>query len=190
MSKLIYIATVSLNGYTTDAQGRFDWTQPDEEVHQFINDLVRNVGMHLYGRRMYETMMVWETEPSLALDSPVSGDFAEIWQQADKVVYSTTLLAAQTTRTRLERTFDPVAVRELVASSTRDLIVGGPGLASHAFRAGLVDECHIIVAPIIISAGTRALPDDILLELELINERRFKSGKIYLHYRRKHGRRA
>ncbi|MEO7367397.1 MAG: dihydrofolate reductase family protein [Gemmatimonadaceae bacterium] len=186
MPKLIYIANASLNGYTTDAQGKFDWTEPDEEVHQFINDLVRDVGTHLYGRRMYETMIVWETDPSLINGSAVTRDFAEIWQQAEKIVYSTTLPAIQTTRTRLERTFDPIAVRDLVASSTRDLMIGGPGLASHAFRADLVDECHIMLVPIVVAAGTKCLPDDVSLELELISERRFPNGVVHLHYRRKH----
>ncbi len=185
MPKLIYFATASLNGYVTDGEGKFGWAEPDEEVHQFVNDLVRDVGTHLYGRRMYETMMVWETEPSLAKESPVMRDFAEIWQQADKVVYSTTLPAVQTTKTRLERTFDPEVVKKLIESSTRDVIVGGPSLAADAFRAGLVDECHMIFVPIVVQAGTRFLPDDVRLELELVTERRFQSGMVYLHYRRK-----
>lgn len=185
MARLIYFITASLNGNITDERGKFGWAEPDEEVHQFVNDLIRDVGTHLYGRRMYETMMAWETEPSLAEESPVARDFAEIWQQADKIVYSTTLAAVQTKRTRLERKFDPEAVQHLVSSSARDVVVGGPGLASHAFRAGLVDECHIILVPIVVRAGTRFLPDDVLLELDLVTERRFNSGMVYLQYGRK-----
>lgn len=186
MPKLIYIATASLNGYITDADGKFGWAEPDEEVHQFFNDLVREVGTHMYGRRMYQTMKVWETDPGFAQESPIMSEFAEIWQQADKVVYSRTLPAVETTKTRLERTFDPEVVKTLIASSTQDVTVGGPGLAAEAFRAGLVDECHIMFVPTIVSAGTKSLPDDVRFELELIGERRFKSGFVYLHYRRKH----
>lgn len=182
MAKLLYFVTASLNGYITDDQGRFGWAEPDNEVHQFVNDLFRDAGTHLYGRRMYETMKVWETEPGLAQESPILADFAGVWQQAEKIVYSTTLSEVETSRTRLERSFDPEAVRQLVASSRRDVVVAGPTLAAEAFRAGLVDECHLILVPIIVPAGTRFLPDDVRLELDLLNERRFDSGMVYLHY--------
>ena len=185
MAKLIYFVTASLNGYITDERGKFGWAEPDAEVHAFVNDLIRPAGTHLYGRRMYETMMAWETEPSLAEESPIMRDFAELWQAADKIVYSKTLSTVQTSKTRLERNFDPVAVKQLVDSSTSDVYIGGPGLASNAFRAGLVDECHIILVPIIVRAGTRFLPDDVLLELDLVTTRQFDSGMVYLHYRRR-----
>jgi len=185
MAKLIYFGNVSLNGYTTDDQGKFDFTEPDDEVHSFVNDALRDIGTHLYGRRMYETMMLWETEPQLAEASPIYRDFAEIWNQAEKIVYSSTLPAVQTTRTRLEREFNPDAVRRLVAASDRDVLIGGPTLATHAFRAGLIDECHMIVIPIIIRAGTKFLPDDVRFELQLIDTHQFGSGAVYLRYGRR-----
>jgi dihydrofolate reductase len=185
MAKLIYFETVSLNGYTTDDEGKFDFTEPDDEVHSFVNDLLRDVGTHLYGRRMYETMMVWETQPELAEVSPITRDFAGIWKGVEKIVYSSTLPAVQTRKTRLEREFNPDAVRRLVASSERDVLIGGPTLAAQAFRAGLVDECQMCVVPIIIPAGTKFIPDDVRFELRLIDTRRFGNGSVYLRYGRR-----
>jgi dihydrofolate reductase len=183
MAKLIYSAISSLDGYIADEDGNFDWAVPDEEVHAFINDLDRSVGTYLYGRRMYETMVGWETDPTLAEQSPLMRDFAQIWQAADKVVYSKTLEAVSTTRTRLEREFDPEAVRQMKASAGRDISVSGPDLAAQAFRAALVDECYLIVTPIVVGGGKRSLPNDVRLKLELLDKRRFDNGMVYLHYR-------
>jgi dihydrofolate reductase len=182
VAKLIYTAIASLDGYIADEDGRFDWAVPDEEVHGFINDLERSVGTYLYGRRMYEVMTGWETM-ALADQSPFMRDFAQIWRAADKIVYSTTLATVSTARTRIERAFDPEAVRQLKASLARDLAVGGPDLAAHAFEAGLVDECHVFVAPIVVGGGTRSFPDDVRVRLELADERRFGSGMVHLRYR-------
>lgn len=183
MARLIYAINASLDGYIEDARGNFDWTEPDEELHTFFNDLTRPIGAHLYGRRMYETMAVWETDPSFIEDSEVLRDFADIWQAADKIVYSTTLEVPLTARTRIERTFDPEAVRRLKAESPRDLAIGGPELAAHAFRAGLIDECHLVLHPVAVGAGKPALPRDLRLDLELLDERRFAAGVVHLHYR-------
>jgi dihydrofolate reductase len=185
MAKLLYSAISSLDGYIADVDGNFDWAAPDEEVHTFINDLLRPLGIYLYGRRMYEMMVVWETDPTLAERSPLMRDFAETWQAADKVVYSRTLEAVSTARTRMERDFDPEAVRQMKASAGGDISVSGPDLAAHAFRAGLVDECHLFVAPILVGGGKRSLPDDVRVRLELLDERRFGGGMVYLHYRTK-----
>jgi dihydrofolate reductase len=182
MAKLIYSAIMSLDGYIEDGTGNFDWAMPDEECHQFINDLERTAGTHLYGRRMYETMMVWETDPGFAAESPIMRDFAGIWQAADKIVYSRTLQTAATARTRIEREFDPQAVRKLKATAGSDILIGGPALATHAFRAGLVDECHLFLAPIIVGGGKPSLPHDIRLKLELLAERRFGNGMVFLRY--------
>ncbi|HEX5761841.1 MAG TPA: dihydrofolate reductase family protein [Solirubrobacterales bacterium] len=182
--KLIYSTIASLDGYIADESGGFDWAEPDAEVHAFVNDLMRDVGTYLYGRRMYETMAVWETDPALAAESEETRDFAQLWQAAEKVVYSTTLEAASTRRTRIERSFDPEAVRQLKASAERDLAIGGgPGLAAHAFRAGLVDECDPFLVPIIVGGGKRMLPEGLRQELELVTERRFEGGMVHLHYR-------
>jgi dihydrofolate reductase len=183
MAKLIYSAITSLDGYIADEDGNFDWAAPDEEVHRFVNDLERPVGTYLFGRRMYEVMVAWETIPTDGDQPPAMGDFAGLWRAADKVVYSTTLPSVSTARTRLERAFDPEAVRRLKASADADLAVGGPGLAAHAFRAGLVDECHLFLTPILVGGGTRALPDKLHLELELLDERRFGGGVVHLSYR-------
>jgi dihydrofolate reductase len=183
MAKLIYGMIASLDGYVADEDGNFDWAVPDEEVHAFINDLDRPIGTYLYGRRMYETMVGWETDPTLSDRSPLMRDFAQIWQAADKIVYSRTLEAVSTARTRIEREFDPEAIRQMKALARRDLIVGGPELAAQAFKAGLVDECHLFVAPIVVGGGKQSLPDDIRLMLELLDERRFGSGMVYLYYR-------
>jgi dihydrofolate reductase len=182
MAKLIYSAITSLDGYVADRDGSFDWAAPDEKVHAFVNELERPIGTYLYGRRMYEVMAAWETMQT-ADQAPVMKDYAEIWQAADKIVYSTTLDAASSARTRIERTFDADAVRQLKAASESDLSVGGPGLAAHAIEAGLVDEFHLFLAPVVVGGGTRSLPDDLRLSLELLDERRFGSGFVHLHYR-------
>jgi dihydrofolate reductase len=182
MAKLIYLAITSLDGYVADEDGKFDWGEPDEQVHGFVNDLVRPVGTHLLGRRMYEVMVWWETI-SLADQPPYIRDFAEIWQAADKVVYSKTLETVSSARTRIERTFDPEEIRRLKASADRDLTVGGPGLAAHALRAGLVDEIQLFVVPVVVGGGTRSFPDGVRVELELLEERRFAGGTVHLHYR-------
>ena len=183
MARLIYSAISSLDGYIADEDGNFDWAVPDEEVHAFVNDLERPFGTYLYGRRMYEMMVGWETDPTLAEQSPLMRDFAEIWQAADKIVYSGTLAAVSTARTRIERDFDPAAVRQMKASAGRDMVVGGAELAAHAFRAGLIDECHLFLAPIVVGGGKRSLPNDVRLKLELLGERRFGNGMVYLHHR-------
>ena len=183
MAKLIYSAIASLDGYIADERGNFDWAAPDEEVHKFINDLERPVGTCLYGRRMYEVMAPWESDPALTTGSPITREFAAIWQAADKIVYSRTLETADTARTRIERDFDPDAVRRLKASAERDLTVGGPHLAAQALQAGLVDEYQLFLAPMIVGGGNQALPDHLRLPLELLDERRFGSGMVYLRYR-------
>jgi dihydrofolate reductase len=183
MAKLVYSAIASLDGYVADEDGNFDWAMPDEEVHAFINDLERPVGHYLYGRRMYETMVGWETDPTLADQSPLMRDFSEIWQAADKVVYSRTLEAVSTSKTRIERDFDPEAVRRMKGSVGRDLAVVGADLAAQAFGAGLVDECHLFVSPVGVGGGKRSLPDGVRLELKLLEERRFGGGMVYLRYR-------
>jgi dihydrofolate reductase len=182
MGRLIYSAISSLDGYVADDNGRFDWAEPDAEAHAFINDLERPVGTYLYGRRMYEVMAFWETVHALPDQPPVMLDFAGVWRAADKVVYSTTLDAVSTARTRVERRFDAEAVRTLKASTERDLSIGGPTLASHAIAAGLVDEYYIFLAPIIVGAGLKSLPDDVRVRLELTDERRFAGGMVYLRY--------
>jgi dihydrofolate reductase len=176
---LIYSAITSLDGYTADADGKFDWAAPDEEVHAFVNEVERPVGTYLYGRRMYETMRYWE-DPGNVSQSPVAQDFARIWQAADKIVYSTTLAVAATARTRIERSFDPEAVRDL--KQRGDVSVGGPGLAAHAIRARLVDEYQLFVTPVIVGGGTPALPAGVQALLRLADERRFASGVVYLRY--------
>jgi dihydrofolate reductase len=183
MAKLIYSAITSLDGYIADEDGNFDWAAPDEEVHSFVNDLERPVGTYLYGRRMYEVMAPWETEPTLADQSRVMREFAELWQAADKIVYSKTLETVSTARTRIERDFDPEAVRQLKTQAERDITVGGPDLAAQAIKAGLVDECHLFLAPIVVGGGNQALPDHVRLELELLDERRFGNGVVHLRYR-------
>ena len=183
MAKLIYSGLMSLDGYVADEDGNFDWAAPDEEVHTFVNDLERPVGTYLYGRRMYEVMAGWETDPTLADQSPVMRDYAEIWQAADKILYSRTLDTVATARTRIERDFDPEAVRQLKAVAGGDVTVGGPNLAAQAIKAGLVDECHLFVTPIVIGGGKQFFPDDVRVELELLDERRFGNGVVHLHYR-------
>ena len=183
MARLIYSAIMSLDGYVADAAGIFDWAAPDEEVHTVVNDLERPVGTHLYGRRMYEVMAIWETMHNVTDQPPVVQDFAQIWQAADKIVYSTTLETVASARTRIERVFDPDAIRQMKATADRDLTVGGPGLAAQALKAGLVDECHLFLTPIVVGGGTPALPTGVRLELDLLDERRFAGGVVHLHYR-------
>ena len=183
MADLIYSAITSLDGYVADREGNFDWAAPDEGVHAFVNDLERPIGTYLYGRRMYEVMRYWETAHTVTGQTPSVLEYAELWQAADKVVYSTTLEAASTSRTRIEREFDPESVRATKASAVRDLSVGGPHLAALALRAGLVDELHWVVTPIVVGGGTPWLPDDVGVELELTDERRFAGGAVFLRYR-------
>ena len=183
MARLIYSAIASLDGYVADADGDFGWATPDEEVHAFVNDLERPIGTYLYGRRMYEVMVFWETAHTLADLRAPERDYTAIWQAADKVVYSETLETVSSARTRLERAFDPDAVRRMRDASERDLSVGGPGLAAAALRAGLVDECRVFLAPVVVGGGTRFFPDDVRLTLELLDERRFGNGMVYLRYR-------
>jgi dihydrofolate reductase len=182
MAKLIYSSIASLDGYVADSEGNFDWAAPDEEVHAFVNDLERPLGTYLYGRRMYETMVYWETAQT-ADQPPVIQDYAEIWQAADKVVFSRSLETGSSAKTRIEREFDPNVVRELKEGAEQDLGVGGPHLAAQALKAGLVDECHLFLAPVVVGAGNQSLPDDLFLRLELLDERRFDSGMVYLRYR-------
>ena len=183
MAKLIYSAITSLDGYVADEDGNFDWAAPDEEVHSFVNDLERPVGTYLYGRRMYEVMAPWETAHTLADQRPVMQDFAEIWQAADKIVYSKTLETVSSARTRIERDFDPEAVRQMKAPAGRDITVGGPDLAAQAIKAGLVDEYHLLVTPIVVGGGKQSLPNNVRLKLELLDERRFGNGVVHLCYR-------
>ena len=183
MGDLIYMAIASLDGYMEDETGDYQWSAPDEEVHAFINELLRPVGTHLYGRRMYEVMRVWETPEALPDATPAMLEFADVWRPADKVVYSRTLETVTTGRTRLERDFDAGAVRELKASAERDLMIGGPELAAHAIGAGLVDEYHLLVVPVLLGGGIRSLPDGVRAELELVDERRFEGGFVFLRYR-------
>lgn len=182
MGKLIYITNMSLDGYIEDEQGTFDLFPPDEEVFAACIELIRRAGTLLYGRRLYETMAVWETDPALAAASGPNADFAEAWQVADKVVYSTTLGSTSTARTSLEGSFDPARVRELKASTPADLTVGGADLAAQAFEAGLVDECELLVWPWIIGGGKRALPSGVRTALDLLDERRFGNGVLQLRY--------
>ena len=183
MAKLIYSVISSLDGYIEDAEGSFDWAAPDEEVHAFANELERTVGTHLYGRRMYETMVFWESPPNLAQQPPLVQDFAAIWQAADKIVYSRTLQTAASAKTRIKREFDPEAVRRLKTTADRDLTVGGAGLAAAAIEAGLVDEYLLFLVPVVVGGGKRSLPDNVRVNLELLHERRFRNGTVYLHYR-------
>ena len=183
MAKLIYSAIMSLDGYIADEDGNFDWAAPDEDVHTFVNDLERPIGTYLYGRRMYEVMVGWETMHTRADQPPFVQDFAEIWRAADKIVYSKTLQKASSAMTRIERDFDPEAIRQLKASARRDISVGGPDLAAEAIKAGLVDECHLFLTPIVVGGGKQSLPNHVRLKLELLDERRFGNGVVHLHYR-------
>ena len=179
---MIYSAIASLDGYVEDETGAFDWAAPDEEVHLFVNDLERPVGTYLYGRRMYETMVYWETAQDLADPSLAFQDFTDIWQAADKVVFSKTLAAVSSGRTRIERDFDPENIRRLKASADRDLGVGGAELAGQAIAAGLVDELQLLCVPVIVGGGKKWLPRDVRVELELLDSRRFDSGVVFQRY--------
>ena len=183
MAKLIYTSLGSLDGFFEDAEGKFDWAEPDEEVHAFVNDLDRQVGTYLYGRRMYETMVFWETVGTEAHVPAVYRDFAEMWRAAEKIVYSRTIQTPTSARTRIEREFEPDAVRQLKQSSSTDITVGGGDLAGQAIKAGLVDECHFFLFPIAVGGGKRVLPDNTRTQFELVDERRFKNGVVHLHYR-------
>ncbi len=182
MAALIYSVIASLDGYVADADGGFDWAAPDEQVHTFVNDQERQIGTMLLGRRMYEVLRAWETVPTGADQPVVNRDFARIWRSTDKIVYSRTLDVPTTARTRVERDFDPVAVAEMKRSSGQNLSVGGPELAAVAIRAGLVDEYDLLLHPVIVGGGARALPDDVRVDLELVGERRFDGGVVHLHY--------
>jgi dihydrofolate reductase len=183
MGKLIYSTIASLDGYVADEDGEFAWAAPDEEVHAFINDLERRVGTYLYGRRMYEVMRYWETDEATRGQEPVELDYARIWRKAQKVVYSKTLRSVSSARTRIERDFDAAAIRRQKEQAGSDISVGGPGLAARCLEAGLVDELGLFVVPTVVGGGTGALPGHVRLELELLDERRFESGMVYLHYR-------
>jgi dihydrofolate reductase len=182
MAKLIYSGILSLDGYLADENGSFDWAEPDEEVHTFVNELERGVGTYLYGRRMYDVMSFWDTDEATVGQPSFIQEFARMWQAADKVVYSTTLGAQYTDRTRIESRFDPDAVRRMKAGVERDLTVGGPNLAVHAIRAGLVDEFHMFVVPVAVGGGLRYLPDGVRIDLRLMDERRFANGTVFLRY--------
>jgi dihydrofolate reductase len=182
MSHLIYSVIASLDGYIADEDGRFDWAEPDEAVHTFVNGLERTVGTHLYGRRMYETMLAWESPEVSTGQPPYIREFAEIWRAADKIVYSTTLEAASSARTKIERTFDPNAVHQLKRETERDILVGGPTLAAHAMEAGLIDQYHLFVAPVVVGGGLPAFPRRFRMSLKLADERRFANGMVYLRY--------
>jgi dihydrofolate reductase len=183
MAKLIYAAIASLDGYVEDEDGNFDWAAPDDELMAVVNDLERPIGTYLYGRRMYETMVFWETAGTGDEQSAGVRDFTQLWRVADKVVYSRTLAAVRSARTRIEREFDPHAVRQLKDSSGSDITVGGAELAGQAMAAGLVDECHLFLHPIIVGGGKRALPDKVRVRLSLLDQRRHTSGVVQLHYR-------
>ena len=182
MPALIYSAIASLDGYVADKDGGWGWSRPDEEVHTFINDLERQLPIHLYGRRMYEVLRAWE-DLDLTDQPSCMADFKEIWRCADKIVFSRTLSGVSTARTRLERHFDADVVRQLKATANYDILVGGPELAAQAIDAGLVDEIHLFLAPVVVGGGKKALPDDLRLDLELLDERRFANGTVHLHYR-------
>jgi dihydrofolate reductase len=183
MAKLIYSAIASLDGYVEDEEGKFDWAAPDEEVHAFVNDLERPIGTYLYGRRMYETMVFWETVGTGTDQPAVMRDFAEIWRAAEKVVYSRTLETVSSARTRVEPDFDSSAIRSLKENAASDITIGGAELAAQAIREGLVDELHLFLTPIAVGRGKRALPDDVRIPLTLVRERRFGGGVVHLHYR-------
>jgi dihydrofolate reductase len=185
MAKLIYSALTSLDGYVADETGNFDWAELDDEVYAFINSRERRIGTYLFGRKMYETMAVWEAPEVIPHLTPAALEYAPIWQAAEKIVYSTTLQRVTTARTRLERRFEADVVRELKARATRDVAVGGPTLAAHAIRAGLVDEYHLLIAPIIAGGGNPYLPGKVSVKLELLDERRFDNGLVHVRYRAK-----
>ena len=181
--KLIYSTIASLDGFVADDNGDFRWAAPDEEVHAFVNDLERPVGTYLYGRGMYEVMTYWETALNQPDEHEVTADFAKLWLLADKVVFSTKLESVSTARTRLEREFDPESIRQMKSEAERDIGIGGPTLAAEAFACGLIDEVHCFVVPVIVGSGKRSLPADQFINLELLDQRRFEAGTVYMHYR-------
>ena len=183
MAKLIFAAITSLDGYVADADGNFDWSMPSEEVHRFVNNLEAGIGTYLYGRRMYEVMRYWETASTGNGEQSAEQEFAKLWLRADKIIYSRSLDEVSTASTRLEREFDAEAIRQMKADVTRDIAVSGPTLAAEALRHGLVDECHLFLSPIVVGGGTPALPDNVWLQLQLLDDRRFDNGVVYLHYR-------
>jgi dihydrofolate reductase len=183
VAKVLYVAMMSLDGYIEDEHGNFDWAAPNDEVHGFINNLTRPIGTYLYGRKMYDVMAVWETMHTFPDQPREILEFAEIWQAAEKIVYSRTLDTISSTRTRIETDFDPAAIRQMKSRSEHDLAIGGPNLAASAFSHGLVDECHLFIAPVVVGSGKHGLPPGIRIDLELIEERRFGNGMVYLHYR-------
>lgn len=183
MAKLIFSAITSLDGYIEDEAGTFDWAAPDDEVHSFLNDLERPIGTYLYGRRMYETMVYWETADVLRDQSPVAWDWTQLWRAADKVVYSRSLETVSSARSRIERDFDPSAIRAMKNTLERDITIGGPDLAAQAFRAGLIDQCQLFLTPVLVGGGKPALPTKVRLDLDLVTERRFDSGVVFLDYR-------
>jgi dihydrofolate reductase len=182
MGKLICTEIISLDGYINDEDGKFDWSMPDPEVHRFVNDLERPIGTYLYGRRLYEVMKYWETAHEQPDAADIELDYARVWQSAEKIVYSGTLTKLESARTRLERTFDPDAVRALKETADADVGIGGPTLSANAYRAGLVDEVRLLISPVIVGGGTRALPDRVRVDLSLAEERRFGNGVVYLRY--------
>jgi dihydrofolate reductase len=186
VAKLIYSGIMSLDGYVADEDGNFDWSAPDPAVHAFVNELERPIGTYLYGRRMYEVMAYWETSPGPG-EPPHVRDYAEIWRSADKIVYSSTLQEVSSASTRIEQAFDPDAVRELKSTAARDISIGGPGLASQAIGAGLVDEYHLFLTPVVVGGGTPFLPDHVRVTLELLDHHRFGNGVVHLHYRSRRG---
>jgi len=183
MAKLIYSAITSLDGYVADKNGKFDWAAPDHDVHAFVNDLERKIGTYLYGRRMYEVMLYLETAPTEGDAPPVVRDYARVWRAAEKIVFSRTLSKLSSANTRIERELDPASIRKVKAASSRDISVGGPALAGQAIEAGLVDEIHLFLNPIVVGGGNQALPDGVRVHLELLEENRFRNGVVHLHYR-------
>jgi dihydrofolate reductase len=186
MAKLIYSAISSLDGYVADTEGKFDWSAPDEEVHRSVNDLERPIGTYLCGRRIYDVMRYWDTAPTGNGEQSAGQEYAKIWQAADKIIYSKSLEQVSTARTRIEREFDPQAIQRMKADATRDISVGGSTLAAQALKFGLVDECHLFLSPIVVGGGTPALPDNVRMPLELLDEHRFGNGVVHLHYRIHH----
>lgn len=183
MGRLIYTAITSLDGYVNDTAGGFDWSAPDGEVHAFVNDLERDVSTYLYGRRLYEVMVAWETISTDPEQGVETADYARIWQAADKIIYSASDPSVGSERTRVLTAFEPAEVRAIKAAHTGALSIGGPTLAASALRAGLVDEIRLLLNPVVVGGGTAALPDDVRLELELLAHRRFSHGVVYLAYR-------
>jgi dihydrofolate reductase len=182
MARLVYAVLASLDGYVADEAGNFDWAAPGEDVHRFINELERSVGTYLFGRRLYEIMAVWQDFPDIEQEPEVIGEYAAIWQSADKIVYSETLAAVTTPKTRLDRSFDPQSVRAMVTDQEQDVSIGGPTLASHALRAGIVDDIHLFIVPHIVGGGTPCWPAGLPLQLDLAEQERFSDGTVYLHY--------